>query len=87
MAKGMFYPSTGEVIVFVLLLLIVFGFAYKYPSSFSKYFGYRTVSSDCPSGEDCVQYHYVRLLFELIVLYALAAFIMRVISKYFMESG
>ena len=76
------HPAFAKLIVFIILLSIIIGFAYKYPSSFSKYLGYKTVSEDCQPGEDCDEYHYVRLLFEVIILYALSSLIVRVVAKY-----
>lgn len=87
MSKGQSHPFLISFIVFIVLLVIVFGFAYKYPTSFSKYIGYKTVDVDCQPGDDCVEYHYVRLLFELIVLFALSSFIVHVIRKYFLAES
>lgn len=72
-----FFPTPMKLLVFVLLVFLLFGLISKFPE-----LGYKTIESDCPPGENCADYHFIRFFFELIVLYSISCMIVNLFKRY-----
>lgn len=76
MSSG-FLPTPMKLLVFVILVFLLFGLIAKFPA-----LGYKSIESDCPPGENCAEYHFIRFFFELLVLYSIACMVVNLFRRF-----